>query len=308
MTHKVNLILFGTFLVAVYWLRSRKRCLKQRPENGFTQTQVLKPVFCEPKDLKLVDPYSEYPLIQDNIYTNSALDLIRSKPQSEASILVVGVCGGSGSGKTTLSKAIIRDFGLENVTYLSHDFYYKDLSHLTLEERANHNFDHPDALETSLLVSHLKTLKEGQRIEIPVYDFTTHTRKKQSIVLEPRNIILLEGILIFAQPELLSLMDIKVFVETAADIRLLRRLRRDMGERNRTAETVMAQYMKNVRPMHMTYVETSKRFADIIIPHGVNSVALDMIISKLHRFTNTACHLKRPLLTEDPIYPKQVHL
>lgn len=302
MTHKENLILFGAFLVAVYWLRSRKRCLKQQPENSYAQT--LKPTLCKPKDLKLVDPFVEYPLMQDNIYTNSAPEHFCPKLQSNGSILVVGVCGGSGSGKTTLSKAIIRDYGLENVTYLSHDFYYKDLSHLTIEERANHNFDHPDALETSLLVSHLKSLKQGQRIAIPVYDFTTHCRTKQSIVLEPRNVILLEGILIFAQPELLSLMDIKVFVETAADIRLLRRLRRDMIERNRTAEAVMAQYMNNVRPMHMTYVETSKRFADIIIPHGVNSVALDMIISKLHRFTNATCDSNQPLLTKDPIYPK----
>lgn len=235
-------------------------------------------------------------LTQDIVYTNTVgYDAQITEPSNcsyESYNLIIGVCGGSGSGKTTLSKAIIRDYGVDNVTYLSHDYYYKDLSHLPMEERAQCNFDHPNALETVLLVQHLCLLKSGQEVEIPMYDFTTHCRKAETIRVRPRSIILLEGILIFAEPRLLPLMDIKVFVETAADIRLLRRMKRDMEERKRTAEAVMTQYLKNVRPMHMMFVESSKRYADIIIPHGVNSVALDMIISKLHQFSAQAMRAK----------------
>lgn len=203
-------------------------------------------------------------------------------------ILVVGVCGGSGSGKTTLSRAIMDEFGPDRVTYLSHDYYYKDLGHLTLEQRAEHNFDHPDSLETDLLVRHLQLLRAGKTVDVPMYDFGTHSRCQETRRMKPSSVILVEGILIFADQALADLMDIKIFVETAADIRLVRRLRRDMEERARTAESVMNQYMKTVRPMHMMFVEHSKRVADIIVPHGVNCVALDMIISRLHSFTQAA--------------------
>lgn len=237
---------------------------------------------------------SELELVKDIVYINNnpepeSFRLVRrnqSLNDEGNAILVVGVCGGSGSGKTTLSRSIIDEFGAERVSYLSHDYYYKDLGHLTMEQRAEHNFDHPDSLETDLLVKHLRELRCGRAIERPVYDFNTHSRTKETVAMEPNSVILVEGILIFADPELASLMDIKIFVETAADIRLVRRLRRDIEERGRTAESVMKQYMKTVRPMHMMFVEQSKRVADIIIPHGVNSVALDMIISRLHHFTS----------------------
>ncbi|KAJ0395412.1 hypothetical protein P43SY_003836 [Pythium insidiosum] len=237
----------------------------------------------------------ELELVKDIVYINNAVEptkqfrFVRQKRSScndeGNQILVVGVCGGSGSGKTTLSRAIIEEFGADRVTYLSHDYYYKDLKHLSMEERAEHNFDHPDSLETELLVQHVKELRAGKTVQVPMYDFSTHSRCKETVTMQPNSVILVEGILIFADKDLASLMDIKIFVETAADIRLVRRMQRDMEERGRTAESVMSQYMKTVRPMHMMFVESSKRVADIIIPHGVNSVALDMILSRLHSFT-----------------------
>jgi len=242
----------------------------------------------------LVSTRSELELVKDIVYINnstqpgSSFRLERSSHllnEEGNQILVVGVCGGSGSGKTTLSRAIMSEFGADRVSYLSHDFYYKDLAHLTMEQRAKHNFDHPDSLETDLMVEHLRQLRAGKTVDVPVYDFSTHSRCKATTPMKPNSVILVEGILIFADQALADLMDIKIFVETAADIRLVRRMHRDMEERGRTAESVMNQYMKTVRPMHMMFVEQSKRVADIIIPHGVNSVALDMIISKLHSFT-----------------------
>ncbi|CAK4071662.1 unnamed protein product [Aphanomyces euteiches] len=208
------------------------------------------------------------------------------RPSSAANeeILVIGVCGGSGSGKTTLSKAIINDIGEDGVSYLSHDFYYKDLSHLSMEERAQHNFDHPDALDTALLVSHLAKLKEGIPCDIPMYDFTTHSRRPETQSMTPKSVILLEGILLFTDPDLVNLMDIKVFVETPSDVRFIRRLRRDIRERGRTAESVIEQYMTTVRPMHLLFVEPSKRVADILVPVGVNAVALELILSRLRSF------------------------
>ncbi|DBA04668.1 TPA: hypothetical protein N0F65_012251 [Lagenidium giganteum] len=234
----------------------------------------------------------ELEIVKDIVYFNSEspehMPLKRRSNSLNAEgnpILVVGVCGGSGSGKTTLSRAIINDFGADRVSYLSHDYYYKDLNHLTMEQRSEHNFDHPDSLDTSLLVEHVRQLRAGKEVDVPIYDFGTHSRCRETNKMKPNSVILVEGILIFADPELASLMDIKIFVETSADIRLVRRLRRDIEERDRTAESVMNQYMKYVRPMHMMFVEPSKRVADIIIPHGVNNVALDMIISRLHSFT-----------------------
>ncbi len=196
--------------------------------------------------------------------------------------IVIGIAGGTGSGKTTVAQAILRRVGSDKIAYLPHDAYYKDHSHLSPEERARVNYDHPDSLETSLLVEHIRALKAGQVIERPVYDFTTHSRTRQTVRVEPRPIILVEGILIFVEPELRALFDIKIFVDTEADIRFIRRLLRDIHERGRTMESVVDQYLGTVRPMHLEFVEPSKRYADIIIPEGgLNTVALDMVVARL---------------------------
>lgn len=195
--------------------------------------------------------------------------------------LVIGVAGGTASGKTTLSKAIYQEIGPESITVITHDAYYKDLSHLPLSEREVANFDHPDSLDTALLIQHIQELKNSQPVRIPTYDYSTHSRLPGLQDAIPRNIILVEGILIFDDPELVSLMDIKVFVDTEDDIRLARRLQRDTVERGRDVASVLNQYLKTVRPMHMQFVEPSKRNADIIVPTGLNSVALDLVVSKL---------------------------
>ncbi|HEY57962.1 MAG TPA: uridine kinase [Anaerolineae bacterium] len=197
--------------------------------------------------------------------------------------IVIGIAGGTGSGKTTVAQEILRRVGPDKIAYLPHDAYYKDHSHLSPEERALVNYDHPDSLETSLLVTHIQALKRGQTIERPVYDFTSHSRTKQTVRVEPRPIILVEGILIFVEPELRELFDVKIFVDTDADIRFIRRLRRDIQERGRTVESVIEQYLHTVRPMHLEFVEPSKRYADVIIPEGgFNEVALDMVIARIH--------------------------
>ena len=196
--------------------------------------------------------------------------------------IVIGIAGGTGSGKTTVAQVILRRVGSEKIAYLPHDAYYKDHSHLSPEERAQVNYDHPDSLETSLLVEHIRALKAGQVIERPVYDFTTHSRTRQTVRVEPRPIILVEGILIFVEPDLRNLFDIKIFVDTEADIRFIRRLLRDIHERGRTMESVVDQYLNTVRPMHLEFVEPSKRYADVIIPEGgLNTVALDMVVARL---------------------------
>jgi len=196
--------------------------------------------------------------------------------------LVIGIAGGSGSGKTTVARMILEKVGGEHITYLPHDAYYKDNSHLPLEERARINYDHPDSLETDLLVKHILALKEGKPIERPVYDFSTHSRTSQTIRLTPKPVIMVEGILIFAEPELRKLFDIKIFVDTDSDIRFIRRLTRDINERGRTMEAVIEQYLSTVRPMHMEFVEPSKRYADVIIPEGgYNQVALEMVIARV---------------------------
>jgi len=200
----------------------------------------------------------------------------------EVKHIVIGVAGGSGSGKTTVSEAILDRVGRDRIAYLQHDSYYKDRSHLPPEERANANFDHPDALESELLALHLSDLKSGRAVEVPVYDFTTHTRKKETVRVEPRKVILVEGILIFAEKTLRDLMDVKVFVDTAADIRFIRRLQRDLTERGRSVQSVIRQYMETVRPMHLEFVEPSKRYADVIVPEGgFNLTAIDMIVARI---------------------------
>jgi len=197
--------------------------------------------------------------------------------------LIVGVAGGSGSGKTTVVKRIIEALDEENILLLQHDFYYRDLSHLKLQERQKLNFDHPSSLETELLIRHIEALIQGYPVELPQYDFAKHTRKKETIKVTPRKVILIDGILIFSEPELRTLMDVKIFVDTDDDIRLLRRLQRDLEERERSLESVLEQYQKHVRPMHLKFVEPSKRYADIIIPRGGhNKVALKMVLALIN--------------------------
>lgn len=198
--------------------------------------------------------------------------------------MVVGIAGGSGSGKTTLATAIYEALGRRNCSYIMHDSYYKDASHMTLQQREKLNFDHPDALDTDLLVEHIKMLKDRQVAFVPTYDFATHSRTKQRIAIQPRPIILVEGILIFHHPELCDLFDLKVFVDTDDDIRLIRRIQRDTAERGRSLSSVIDQYMTTVRPMYAKYVKKSMGNADFIIPHGINPRAHDCIVTKLKDF------------------------
>lgn len=196
--------------------------------------------------------------------------------------LIIGVGGGSGSGKTTVVKHILNSIGEENIRLLQHDSYYRDLSHLPLEKRKKQNFDHPSSLETELMIRHVEALKNGYQVDVPVYDFAAHTRSDETIKVAPKEIILLDGILIFTEPELRKQMDIKLFVDTDDDVRLLRRIKRDIMERGRDLEGVMKQYELYVRPMHLEFVEPSKRYADIIIPRGgENLVALEMVTATI---------------------------
>lgn len=195
--------------------------------------------------------------------------------------IIIGIAGGSGSGKTTLAEKISKAFE-NDISMISHDYYYKTHDDLTFEERENLNYDHPNAFDTDMLIEHLKQLKSGKKIECPVYSFVKHTREKYTISIEPKKIILLEGILIFENKELTNLIDIKIFVDTEADIRFIRRLKRDINERGRTLESVINQYCSTVKPMHEQFVEYSKRNADIIIPSNKNNdVALEILKEKI---------------------------
>jgi len=196
--------------------------------------------------------------------------------------IVVGVAGGTGAGKTTISRTILDRIGEDRIAYVQHDAYYRDLSHLPLEERRQRNFDHPDALEDDLLLDHLRALLAGRSIELPTYDFRRYVRLGETKTVESRPVVLLEGILIFSNPQIRNLMDIKIYVDADADVRLIRRLRRDIEERGRSLDSVIDQYMRTVRPMHLEFVEPSKRYADIIVPEGGhNLVALDMICARI---------------------------
>jgi len=196
--------------------------------------------------------------------------------------VVIGIAGGSGSGKTTVLNHIISEFGPDPIAILDHDAYYRDLSHLSPEKRARFNFDHPDALETQLMTEHLDRLIEGEAVEKPVYNFTTHTRQEETETVEPRPVIIIEGILVLAESSLEGRMDIKIYVDAADDIRLMRRIRRDLQERDRSIEGILRQYERTVRPMHLEFVEPSKREADIIIPRGGhNQVAIQMVMSRI---------------------------
>ena len=203
-------------------------------------------------------------------------------------ILVIGIAGGTGSGKTTLMNRLIDRFS-EDVTVLSHDNYYKRHDELTYEQRCRLNYDEPAALETDLMARHLDRLRHGEAIDCPVYDFTAHNRSDATIRIVPRQVIIVEGILIFENKPLRDLMDIKIFVDTDADVRLCRRIRRDVRKRGRTLESVLEQYQTTVKPMHEMYVEPSKKFADIIVPEGgKNLIALDMIIGRIQRHLEEA--------------------
>lgn len=196
--------------------------------------------------------------------------------------IVFGVAGGTASGKTTVARAVLDAVGASQVAYLPHDAYYRDRSDLPFEERARLNYDHPDSLETKLLVRHIKDLLVGAPVAVPVYDFTTHRRTDDTILVEPAPIILVDGILILSKRKLRDLMDIKVYVDTDADVRFIRRLQRDMHERGRSLDSVVHQYLDTVRPMHLKFVEPSKRYADVIIPGGGhNKVAMEMVVSRL---------------------------
>ncbi|MGQ9457328.1 MAG: uridine kinase [Anaerolineae bacterium] len=200
----------------------------------------------------------------------------------ERPAIIIGVAGGTGSGKTTVAQEILQRVGPDRIAYIQHDSYYRDQSHLPFHERARVNYDHPDALESELLVEHLKALRAGRPVEAPIYDFTTHTRRPETRRVEPRRVILVEGILIFADRALREMMDVKIFVDTDADIRFIRRLQRDIRERGRSMDSVIEQYLSTVRPMHMEFVEPSKRYADVIIPEGgFNVVALDMVVARI---------------------------
>jgi uridine kinase len=196
--------------------------------------------------------------------------------------IIIGVAGGSASGKTTVSRAILQRVGAERIAYLPHDLYYHDLSHLPLEQRARFNFDHPEALDNTLLVEHLDALSAGRAIQAPTYDFATYARQSATQTILPRPVILLEGILIFAEPVLRKRMHIKLFVDADPDLRFIRRLTRDVQERGRSLDSVIAQYLTTVRPMHLEFVEPSKRYADLIIPEGGhNTIAIDMLVARI---------------------------
>lgn len=196
--------------------------------------------------------------------------------------IIIGVAGGSGSGKTTVSQAILNRVGRERIAYIQHDAYYRDLSHLSFEERTRVNYDHPDSLENDLLTRHLDELCAGRMVEVPIYDFTLHNRSPETELVQPHPVVMVEGILIFADKALRDRMDVKIYVDADADLRVVRRLLRDVSERDRSPKSVIDQYLSTVRPMHLEFVEPSKRYADIIIPRGgMNAVAIDMVVSRV---------------------------
>jgi uridine kinase len=196
--------------------------------------------------------------------------------------LVIGIAGGSGSGKTTVAQVILNRVGADRIAYLQHDSYYKDLSVLPTAQRMEINFDHPYSLETELLIKHVEALRNHHSVQVPIYDFSTDRRTSETFTVESRGVILVEGILIFTEPELRKLFDVKIFVDTDPDLRFIRRLHRDITERGRTTESVIKQYLATVRPMHLEFVEPSKRYADVIIPEGGHNIpAMDMVVARI---------------------------
>jgi uridine kinase len=196
--------------------------------------------------------------------------------------LVIGIAGGSGSGKTTVAQAILTRVGRDRIAFLQHDSYYKDLSGLPPVQRREINFDHPNSLESDLLIQHIASLRDGKPVQVPIYDFSADRRTGKTFTIEPHSVIIVEGILIFVEPELRKMFDVKIFVDTDADLRFIRRLERDLAERGRNTESVIKQYLSTVRPMHLEFVEPSKRYADVIIPEGgFNTAALDMVVARI---------------------------
>ncbi|MFZ5965921.1 MAG: uridine kinase [Bacillota bacterium] len=196
--------------------------------------------------------------------------------------ILIGITGGTGSGKSTVAKAIFECLPEKNITIIEQDSYYKNQSHLSMEERVKTNYDHPLAFDTDLLIQHLKDLLDGQSVQKPIYNFSMHTREKFSILVEPKDIIILEGIMILEDERLRDIMDIKIFVDTDSDVRIIRRIMRDIKERGRTLDSVIDQYLTTVRPAHLQFIEPSKRYADIIIPEGGNNkVAIDIMVAKI---------------------------
>ncbi|NMC47042.1 MAG: uridine kinase [Chloroflexi bacterium] len=196
--------------------------------------------------------------------------------------IIIGVAGGTGSGKTTVANVILDAVGRDRIAYLPHDAYYRDLTDLPPVQKAEVNFDHPNSLETELMIEHVRALKKGKPVDIPVYDFSTHSRTRETVRVEPQRVIIVEGILIFAERKLRELFDMKLFVDTDPDIRFIRRLERDIAERGRTMDMVIQQYLGTVRPMHLEFVDPSKRYADVIIPEGgLSQVAMDMVVARI---------------------------
>ncbi len=210
------------------------------------------------------------------------------RPQRPTPV-TIGVAGGTGSGKTTVSRAILDRVGTEHIAYLEHDSYYKDLDDIPHAPGERINMDHPDVLETPLLIEHLRQLRQWEAVAVPVYDYTTYRRTGETRIVEPQPIILVEGILVFAESELRKLFDVRIFVDTDPDIRFIRRLQRDVAERERTVRSVIEQYLGSVRPMHLEFVEPSKRYADVIIPEGgQNLVAIEMVAARIRSLLDRA--------------------
>lgn len=220
---------------------------------------------------------------------------MNNQPRSHAPF-TIAVAGGTGSGKTTISQALLERIGADNIAYLPHDAYYKDLSHLDDNQRRAINFDHPNSMDTPLMIEHIKQLQRYEPVEMPVYDFTHDRRTAETVTVAPNPIILVEGILILWEIELRELFDIKIFVDTDADVRFIRRLQRDLIERGRSVDSVITQYLNTVRPMHMEFVEPSKRHADVIIPEGgFNTVAIDMVADRVRAMIGAASHNRTSL-------------
>ena len=203
--------------------------------------------------------------------------------------IIIGIAGGTGSGKTTLTEKLRDHFGADEVSVINHDSYYKRHDELPYEERCKLNYDHPDSFDTALMIAHLQELRAGHPVQVPVYDYTIHNRSDKTVTVQPAPVIIVEGILIFENEELRNLMDIRIYVDTDADIRLCRRIKRDVNKRGRTLESVLKQYQDTVKPMHERYVEPSKKYANIVVPEGgKNLVALDMIIGRIQRHLEEA--------------------
>lgn len=208
---------------------------------------------------------------------------------SDIPTVILGVAGGTGSGKTTVAKAILNAVGRERLAFVAQDSYYRQIEWESPEHLASHNFDHPASIDTELLVAHLKRLKQGKAVDAPVYDFVHHRRSSKTERIEPRPVVLAEGILLYAEPEIRDLLDFKIYVDTDADVRLKRRILRDINERGRDLNDVLRQYMETVRPMHLEFVEPSKRWADVIVPEGgENRVALEMVAARVEELLRAA--------------------